>query len=275
MKSGIFSARTLLLCVAVSILADSFLYESESISVRTLILCGFPAALALCVLSALFACETEERALFSGQSILCSLGRIVFLIWFGLELLETFASAQTICWEQFGSMAMFSVIPLLLWAGWSLQDSVFDRAAIVLFWLMAGGFVLLLVGLNSQFAWQRLISVGENETPQLPILAEYFALPLLCQPQQRSKAIWLPLEAFAVQAADVLFVSLLFGRSSLGGSVELLRAVTFGAFSRFDAVFLLLWLAGAFFRICVLTRTIKMLWRQCSRVIKEDVRAKI
>ena len=42
----------------------------------------------------------------------------------------------------------------------------------------------------------------------------------------------------------------------------LLRSWTLGAFSRFDAVFLLLWLAAMFFRICVLAHILRLLWEK-------------
>lgn len=264
MTQGIFSARTLFLCAAASVLGQSILGNGPENSARVLLLWGTPAALALCLLAALFAAEAGERGLFEGPGIFCWLGRMVFALWFAVELVQTLWAAQTVCWTQFGSMAVFSAVPLLLWAGWAIPDRVFDRSAVVLFWLAVGGVLLCMAGLWGQLAWPRLLAEPAKEFafPQLPVFAEYFALPLLCLPQEQKKAFWLPLGVFAVQAGDCLLGQLLFGAGALVARVELLRAAAVGGVSRMDAVFLLLWLAVAFFRVCVLTRALRLLWER-------------
>ena len=62
----------------------------------------------------------------------------------------------------------------------------------------------------------------------------------------------------------LLWIALLFGARQGSGlpGYELLRSWTLGAFSRFDAVFLLLWLAAMFFRICVLAHILRLLWEK-------------
>ena len=93
---------------------------------------------------------------------------------------------------------------------------------------------------------------------------EYFALTFLCPRRQWRKAVWMPLGSFGVQAAFCFGMALLFGARQESGlpGYELLRSWTLGAFSRFDAVFLLLWLAAMFFRICVLARILRLLWEK-------------
>ena len=72
------------------------------------------------------------------------------------------------------------------------------------------------------------------------------------------RTVWLPMEAFLLEGGVRLGQELLFGCSAYPGA-ELLRAWTLGSVSRMDALFLLLWLAAALFRICFLTRILRLL----------------
>ena len=164
-------------------------------------------------------------------------------------------------------MAALSVLPLLLWAGWALPEAVFDRSSRVLWWLAGLGALLCAAGLAGQLHWQNLFPASYRFTGadfgQI-LYPEYFALTFLCPQRQWRKAVWMPLGSFGVQAAFCFGMALLFGARQGSGlpGYELLRSWTLGAFSRFDAVFLLLWLAAMFFRICVLAHILRLLWEK-------------
>ena len=172
-------------------------------------------------------------------------------------------------------MAALSVLPLLLWAGWALPEAVFDRSSRVLWWLAGLGALLCAAGLVRQLHWQNLFPASYRFTGadfgQI-LYPEYFALTFLCPQRQWRKAVWMPLGSFGVQAAFCFGRALLFGARQWSGlpGYELLRSWTLGAFSRFDAVFLLLWLAAMFFRICVLVHILRLLWEKfCGRSVCE------
>ena len=129
--NGGFAPQTLFLGLAASSLASSFL-KTEELSARSFLLWGLPAALGLCLLSALLAAEFQARELFSGKGVFSRLGCGVSGLWFAVELIRTVRTAQEVCWSQFSSMAALSVLPLLLWAGWALPEAVFDRSSRVL-----------------------------------------------------------------------------------------------------------------------------------------------
>lgn len=236
--NGGFAPRTLFLGLAASSLASSFL-KTEELSARSFLLWGLPAALGLCLLSALLAAEFQARELFSGKGVFSRLGCGVSGLWFAVELIRTVRTAQEVCWSQFSSMAALSVLPLLLCAA----------------------------GLVRQLHWQNLFPASYRFTGadfgQI-LYPEYFALTFLCPQRQWRKAVWMPLGSFGVQAAFCFGMALLFGARQGSGlpGYELLRSWTLGAFSRFDAVFLLLWLAAMFFRICVLAHILRLLWEK-------------
>ena len=131
--NGGFAPQTLFLGLAASSLASSFL-KTEELSARSFLLWGLPAALGLCLLSALLAAEFQARELFSGKGVFSRLGCGVSGLWFAVELIRTVRTAQEVCWSQFSSMAALSVLPLLLWAGWALPEAVLDRSSRVLWW---------------------------------------------------------------------------------------------------------------------------------------------
>ena len=139
--NGGFAPQTLFLGLAASSLASSFL-KTEELSARSFLLWGLPAALGLCLLSALLAAEFQARELFSGKSVFSRLGCGVSGLWFAVELIRTVRTAQEVCWSQFSSMAALSVLPLLLWAGWALPEAVLDRSSRVLWWLAGLGALL-------------------------------------------------------------------------------------------------------------------------------------
>lgn len=264
-KQGSFSPGTVFLGLAAASLSRFFLQAGAGEDARLFLLWGFLAALALCLLSALLTAEFQAQAFFSGQSILSRVGCGAFLLWFVSELARTVLAVQQICWEQFSSLAVLSALPFLLWAGWVLPENTFDRSARVLWWLAGLSVVLCLAGLSGQLHWENLFAAnGTLPTTEWrwDFFPDYAALALLCPPCQWKKTIWMPLGVFAVQFVFCFGAALLFGArqgNTLWG-LELLRAGTLGGFSRFDAVFLLLWLAVMFFRICLLARVVRLLW---------------
>ena len=66
----------------------------------------------------------------------------------------------------------------------------------------------------------------------------------------------------------VLGLALLFGMPQAYPGYELLRAWSFGGISRFDAAFLLLWLAAAIFRFGFIVRAVRLL---CERLAEGPV----
>lgn len=164
--NGGFAPQTLFLGLAASSLASSFL-RVEELSARSFLLWGLPAALGLCLLSALLAAEFQARELFSGKGVFSRLGCGVSGLWFAVELIRTVRTAQEVCWSQFSSMAALSVLPLLLWAGWALPEAVLDRSSRVLWWLAGLGALLCAAGLAGQLHWQNLFPASYRFTGQI------------------------------------------------------------------------------------------------------------
>ena len=265
--NGGFAPQTLFLGLAASSLASSFL-KTEELSARSFLLWGLPAALGLCLLSALLAAEFQARELFSGNGVFSRLGCGVSGLWFAVELIRTVRTAQEVCWSQFSSMAALSVLPLLLWAGWALPEAVFDRSSRVLWWLAGLGALLCAAGLAGQLHWQNLFPAsyrftgGRFGADTLPgIFRMDLSLPAAAVAQGGLDAagqLWGCRQRSALEWRFYLA----HGRGSGLPGYELLRSWTLGAFSRFDAVFLLLWLAAMFFRICVLAHILRLLWEK-------------
>lgn len=93
----------------------------------------------------------------------------------------------------------------------------------------------------------------------LPLYPEYFALPLFCPAKQVRGAVWLPVKAFVLAGSFALCMELVFGAGNALPGIELLRAGRLGSISRFDALVLLVWLAAAMFRFCVLVQVVRQL----------------
>ena len=172
---------------------------------------------------------------------------------------ETFRQAQDLCWGNFSSMAMLGLLPLLLWAGWKLEPAVLVRCAPILCWAAALVGLLCLLGLNGQFHWESLMMQADAQPIILPLYPEYFALPLFCPAKQVRCAVWLPVKAFILAGSFALCTELVFGAGNALPSIELLRAGRLGSISRFDALVLLVWLAAAMFRFCVLVQVVRQL----------------
>ena len=130
----------------------------------------------------------------------------------------------------------------------------------MLWWFVAVGGVVCLLGLAGQLHWYRLFPPAQPAAAgwNAPVYAEYFAGALLCSARSARRTVWLPVWGFAVQAAALLGSALLFG-SGTYPRLELLRAWSGGSFSRMDALLLLL---CAVYRVAMLCAAIRLLWQQ-------------
>ena len=110
-----FSAPVLALSVWTAALAEEM---QTGISPRGMIIHGAVQALLLTCISGVFSACWQRAAmqwvwLFSAGA------------WFLAELFGTVMQAQNICQQEFRSMALIGLLPLLLWAGWA---GLSDRA---------------------------------------------------------------------------------------------------------------------------------------------------
>lgn len=263
-----FSAQTLTLSVAAAELGRAIFGAGQIGSVRAVLLSNVLAAAAFVLLAALASVNASRlnRPGFAGKCI-CA----VFLLWYLFELVRTAAMLQQACWEQFASMAFIGLLPFFLWAGWSLGCELYDRMAAVLGAFVVLGSLFCLLGLAGQLEWQHLVISEAGRSFALPdafFYPEYFSFPLFCAGKNASKTsrkseLWLPLIPAIISSGYTLGLALLFGAPQGYPGYELLRAWSFGGISRFDAAFLLLWLAAAVFRLCFLVRTARLL---CERL---------
>ena len=230
-----FSGAAVSLSVLTTVMGQCIL-SSEAVSARTLLLQGLPMALAL---------AEVEQGTFSGNTFCSKLFCLLATLWFVAELAETLGQIQTLCWEQFSSMALVGILPLLLWAGWTLEPGVFSRSAGILWWAVVLAAAICFFSLSGQLHWENLFSELEMTGPmQLPIYAEFFVLPLFFETDgQKPQRHWvLPFTALLVQALFAFGREAVFGPAHGLQGLELLRAGSIGGIARFDAAFLLVWL---------------------------------
>lgn len=259
MERSCFSEKTLTLSVLTAEFALCVLQTGAPVTARSFLLRGLPMALALVLITALTAGAEQRADSFLGTDLRSRIVCGGLGLWFVWEAMETFRQAQELCWGNFSSMAMLGLLPLLLWAGWKLEPAVLVRCAPILCWAAALAGLLCLLGLNDQFHWEKLMLPTEPLTPTLPLYPEYFALPLFCPAKQVRCAVWLPVKAFILAGSFALCTELVFGAWNALPGIELLRAGRLGSISRFDALVLLVWLAAAMFRFCVLVQVVRQL----------------
>ena len=196
MERSCFSEKTLTLSVLTAEFARCVLQTGAPVTTRSLFFQGLPMALALVLITALTAGAEQRADSFLGTDLRSRVVCGGLGLWFVWEAVETFRQAQELCWENFSSMAMLGLLPLLLWAGWKLEPAVLIRCAPILCWAAALAGLLCLLGLNSQFHWESLMMQADVQTIILPLYPEYFALPLFCPAKQVRCAVWLPVKAF-------------------------------------------------------------------------------
>ena len=234
--------------------------SGSAMPARLLLLQGFPMALGIGLLSACLMPAEGEEELRSETGIRPRLLCLLLSVWFGAELWETLRQAQQVCREQFSSMAVLGVLPLLLWAGWQLKPDVFSRSAGVLWWALALAGLACVGSLHGQLHWENLFPAAEpTGNLRFPLYAESIAWPLLFGKRGCTgrRCFLLPFLTLAGLFSFALGRELLFGPGRLLPGDELLRAGTLGRVSRLDAAFLLVWLAAALFRGCFLVRVLR------------------
>ena len=263
-----FSPAALGLGLVTAALAESFYGPAGAYPARSALLLGGAQAAGLWLLARLFGLWAGRRGLFGGQGFLPRLAGWLFFLWFAAGFARTAAVAQTVCREEFGSNALIAVLPLLLLAVWQMDAGALDRSARALWWLLGLGAAACLAGLGEQLRWQRLWDGGAaglwaEGWPPLRLYPEYFALPLLCSEADAPRAARLPWFVWAVQGGYALVLALVLGRPEGPGytGLELLRAWAMGYFSRLDALLLLIWLAAALWRLCLLAFVLRRLAR--------------
>ena len=236
--------------------------SGSAMSARLLLLQGFPMALGIGLLSSCLMPAEGEEGLRSETGIRPRLLCLLLSVWFGAELLETLWQAQQVCREQFSSMAVLGVLPLLLWAGWQLKPDVFSRSAGVLWWALALAGLACVGSLHGQLHWENLFPAAEpTGNLRFPLYAESIAWPLLFGKRGCTgrRCFLLPFLTLAGLFGFALGRELLFGSGRLLPGNELLRTGTLGRVSRLEAAFLLVWLAAALFRGCFLVRVLREL----------------
>ena len=236
--------------------------SGSAMPARLLLLQGFPMALGIGLLSSCLMPAEGEEGLRSETGIRPRLLCLLLSVWFGAELLETLWQAQQVCREQFSSMAVLGVLPLLLWAGWQLKPDVFSRSAGVLWWALALAGLACVGSLHGQLHWENLFPAAEpTGNLRFPLYAESIAWPLLFGKRGCTgrRCFLLPFLTLAGLFGFALGRELLFGSGRPLPGDELLRAGTLGRVSRLDAAFLLVWLAAALFRGCFLVRVLREL----------------
>ena len=182
-----------------------------------------------------------------------------------------FWRALQVCREELASLAVLGVLPLLPWAGWQRPARAWGAPAQVLWWFVAVGSAVCLLGLARQMHWAGLFAQAAPQSTAftVPVYAEYFAVPLLCGREER-RGVCLPILTALVQTVATLGMALVFGRTY--PARELLRAWSTGTFSRLDAALLLVWLTCAIFRIGVLCTAIRMLGQEYAIQKRKEVR---
>lgn len=270
-----FSLSALGLGLVTASLAECFYSSAGAYGARSILLLGFLNTAGLAAAAGLFAALAEKFDLFSGQGFLPKLAGWGFFAWLALETGRTIATAQIVCREHFGSNALIAVLPVLLLVSWQMNGSALDRSARAIWWLLAAGILACLAGLWDQMHWHRLFgaedpSLWADGWPKILIYPEYFALPLLCQGKKVRRGALLPFWSYAVQAGYTFVLELVLGQAAGPdySGLELLRAWALGYFSRLDALLLLLWLAAALWRICLLAFVLRTLWQRNSGMEK-------
>ena len=262
-----FSPAAVALGLTAAALAESFYGPAGVCPPRSAAPLGLAGAAALSLAAWLFGFWAALAGLFSGRGPLPRAAGWLFFGWFALEFARPAAAAQTVCREEFGSNALIAVLPLLLLVTWRMDAGALDRSSRALWWLLGVGAAICLFGLADQMRWQRLFEAGGGVAgwPPVRVFPEYFALPLLCTEQdvRRSRAALLPFWVWAVQAGYAFVLALVLGRPQADGytGLELLRAWAMGYFSRLDAFLLLVWLAAALWRLCLLAFVLRRLAR--------------
>ena len=231
--------------VALSVLTAALASAEGGGSARAVILYGLLNAALLTALSVLASLFWHSESPLR-KSVLAVLSLLL-----AIELFQTILQAQHAAQREFHSMALIGLLPLLLWAGWHIPPDGWNAPARVLWWFVVVGGAVCAAGLAGQMQWPNLLVVGAANGLHDPgsfFCAEFLLWPVLCPRETPRRGACLPWAAFAVQAGAALGMSLVFGARDYPAG-ELLRAWSIGAFSRMDALLILIWLACAVYRV--------------------------
>ena len=146
-----FTPAALTLSIVTAALADGI---PQSVPVRRALWLGAVSTVCLCILSALAAAALRDKA--PSFAVRLALTDGLFM-----ELVHTLVQAQGLCTAEFSSMALLGFLPLLLWAGWCIRPASWNASARVLWWFVAVGGVVCLLGLAGQLHWYRLFSPAQ------------------------------------------------------------------------------------------------------------------
>ena len=176
-----FTPAALTLSVVTAALADGI---PQSVSVCRALWLGAVSAVCLCILSALAVAMLQNKA----PSLAVRLALTAGLF---MELVHTLVQAQGLCTAEFSSMALLGFLPLLLWAGWAVPPASWNASARVLWWFVAVGGVVCLLGLAGQLHWYRLFTPAQPAAANwdVPVYAEYFAGALLCSARSARRTV--------------------------------------------------------------------------------------
>ena len=229
------SFSALALSVWTAALAESL---EPGVSLRGMLLYGGLGALLLTGISAvLYVCwqQTAVRQVWLFAAVLGLLA----------EVFRTAMQAQSVCRQEFHSMALIGLLPLLLWAGCRIPLSGAGGGALSGRHCRPDGVVP---------------SAGTGCGAAGPAAACTAVRGVSALAPSDGRTCAAPRSFSAV--AD------LFGTGVFGGTdypeQELLRAWSVGIFSRMDALLLLIWLTCAVFRIGFLCAAVGELWKKAA-----------
>ena len=101
------------------------------------------------------------------------------------ELAQTVVQAQRVAQQEFHSMALVGILPLLLWAGWTLTPNNWNAPARTLWWFIFLGGIVCLAGLVGQMRWFRLLAESAPQQPEKPAAGGRVRLQRLFLPGPR------------------------------------------------------------------------------------------
>lgn len=180
-QAGYFTPAALTLSVVTAALADGI---PQGVPVRRALWLGAVSTVCLCILSALAAAALLNKAPSFAVRLALTAGLF-------MELAHIIVQAQGLCAAEFSSMALLGFLPLLLWVGWRIRPASWNASARVLWWFVAVGGVVCLLGLAGQLHWYRLFTSAQPTATgwSVPVYAEYFAGALLCSAQSVQRAV--------------------------------------------------------------------------------------
>ena len=116
-------------------------------------------------------------------------------VWLAVELAGTFWKALQVCREEFSSLALLGFLPLLLWAGWQMPARAWGAPAQVLWWFVAVGSAVCLLGLARQMRWAGLFAQAAPQSTAFTVPAGRSGVVSACpfsQPlyKRRQRLAW-------------------------------------------------------------------------------------